>query len=326
MSVPHRELVDRQLGEASLLAVGVSDAVWSRGPISPYFQKSPTGWLANLYGGAQSGDDFAAVVIPVKEMFLRDLKEALWTYYFTSGQTFGINMVVWVHDPKDNDKRAEITQIGNTSGLAKASGWNAHELNTATVQFFYYGENVTDADGNASDLTAGTQYTWAQFQTDNVFKTWTISRITYEFGWEASGTFDDAWVADIKINGTVIRLQPDSGGTGRIGSRFFTTGTTSFAGTLAPKTPFRLLTVALKASAVLDTGEDFTLDVDAGRAATIYDVNLITEDLFVGSRTSYFATFGEGYEFRADDELDFAQANGSSDTLGLTLTYQTVFN
>ncbi len=147
--------------------------------------------------------------------------------------------------------------------------------------------------------------------------------MTLEWGWYSTGTFESAYVADIRLNKATIFLRPDSGGSGRIASRFYTTSSTTWTGTLSPKTPYELLSVALKASAVLDTGEDFTLDVDATRGAA-YDVNIITEDLFVGSRTSYFATF-ENRHFRADDDLDFAQANGSSDTLGLTIMYRTVF-
>jgi hypothetical protein len=71
---------------------------------------------------------------------------------------------------------------------------------------FFYGEGTS-----ASALTAGTQYTWAQFQADILFKHWRIYRITKEYGWEASGTFDDVWIADVKLNGQVIRLGPDSG-------------------------------------------------------------------------------------------------------------------
>ncbi|KKM75343.1 hypothetical protein LCGC14_1391210 [marine sediment metagenome] len=304
-------------GEPSLIAVRNSDAVWSRGELSPYFQKSPTGWLANLYGGVQSNDDFAAIFIPVDEMKLSELTAALWTYYFTNAETMGINMVVWVHDPADNDKRAEITQIGNTAGLEKAAGWNAHELNTGTVQFFYYGENV------GSDLVAGTQYTWEKFQADRIFSTWRIYRISFEYGWEASGTFDDAWVADIKLNGHIIQLKPDSGGSGRIGRRFYTTAAGDITGTLAPKTPFRLLSLDVHVTAIPNAGELFTLTKDAGQD-TLYDSVIYSNDLGANGLTSLYVTF-EGIEvFPADDEIDVLHTNSQDDDYGVTLTYQTV--
>ena len=306
-------------GEPSLIAVRNSDAVWSRGELSPYFQKSPTGWLANLYGGVQSNDDFAAIFIPVDEMPLEDLTAALWTYYFTNSESFGINMVVWVHDPADNDKRAEITQRGQAAGLEKAAGWNAHELNVDTSQFFFYGEGT---DGTL--LTAGTDYTWAQFQTDDLFKKWRIYRISFEYGWQASGTFDDAWVADIKINGQVIPLKPDSGGSGRIGRRFYTTASGDLTGTLAPKTPFRLLSLDVHVTAVPNAGEDFTITKDAGQGV-LYDTVIFSNDMGANSLTSLYNTF-EGLEiFPADDELDVFHTNSQDDDFGVTLTYQTVF-
>lgn len=179
-------------------------AYWEEDTRSPLLQKGG-GWLACLEGGTQTGDDWAAVYIPVSEMPVTEFEEAQWSYYMTGTETFGVNIVIWVHDPTDQDKRAEITQIGNTSGLEKAAGWNAHEFNTATTQMFFYGEGTT-----GTDLTAGTQYTWDQFQADTLFSTWTIYRISIEYGWEASGTFDPVWVAEIKLNDITIPLKPSS--------------------------------------------------------------------------------------------------------------------
>ncbi|KKK88114.1 hypothetical protein LCGC14_2746430 [marine sediment metagenome] len=321
------EQLEPMYGEASVADALGGNASWVRGQISPNDQKGQTGWLADLYGGIQTGDDWARVNVPVFEQrvadFNRNAGDSQWTWQQTNAEVYGVNIVIWVHDPKDLDKRAEITQAPSHADLEKAAGWNAHELDPTVTQFFYYGENTTTPGGTASDLTAGTQYTWGQFQADNVFSTWTIYRITFEWGWYSTGTFESAYVAEIKLNGMPIYLRPDSGGSGRIANRFYTVTSGDFAGSLEPKTPFELLSVALKTSAVLDTGEDFTLNVDAARGAA-YDVNIITEDLFVGSRTSYFATF-ENRHFRADDVLDFFQTNGSDDTLGMTISYRTVF-
>ena len=96
--------------------------------------------------------------------------------------------------------------------------------------------------------------------------------------------------------------------------------------TLSPKTPFRLLSVGITCATVLATGELFTATVDAGRVATVYDHVIMSEDLFIGTRLNYFAAFGEGYDFRADDEIDFENANGGTDTIGITVAYQTVFS
>ena len=310
-------------GEPSLFAARNSDACWVRMQPVQVYQKGPTQWAANLYGGIQTNDDWASVVIPVEELLITELKSAEWTYFLTNAESAGVNIVVWVHDPTNLSKRAEITQL--TGLTSKDANFNRETLSLTAAEMFYYGENVTDSNGNSPDttITAGTNYTWAQFQEDSVFRTWTIYRITFDYGWLGGSTLEDAWVTEIIINGEQIQLKPDSGGSGRIGRRFYTTSSATWTGTLSPKTPYELLSVALFADAVLDTGEDFTLDVDAGRGAA-YDTNIITEDLFVGSRTSYFATFQNRF-LNADDDLNFAQANGSTDTLGLTITYRTVF-
>lgn len=309
-------------GEPTLLAVGSSDAVWSRGAVSPYFQKSPTGWLANLYGGDQSigsDDNFAAVDIPVDELHPIRFLTALWSYYFTNAEVYGVNMVIWMHDPTDNDKRVEITQAPSGATLEKGSGWNAHELNTATTQFFYYGEGVS-----GSGLNAGTQYKWTQFQTDAVFSKWTIYKISFEYGWYSTGVFDDAWVADIKLNGQVILLKPDSSGTGRIGHRHATNTSGAIAHALAPKTPFRLLNFNIEISSAGTTDESLTITKDSGNSAA-YDVKILDQNTKTPAITSLHQLFGEGYEYEAWDEIDTAWPNTENRTYGLTWTYQTVF-
>lgn len=167
------------------------------------------GWTANLYGGAQSGsNNWAAVYIPVNEMPVSEFTEAQWSYYMTGAQTFGVNIVLWVHDYEDFTKRAEITQLGNVSGLGKAAYWNSHILDKTTDQFFYYGENTT-----GTHLTAGATnlYGLDDFQADNLFKNWSIYRISFEYGWEASGTFADVWVAEVNLNGISVPLKPSVG-------------------------------------------------------------------------------------------------------------------
>jgi len=310
-------------GEPTLAAANNGSANWAQGIVSPLDQKSPTGWLACLYGGLQTGDDWARLNIPVDELLLTKFTDVTgitqWTYWMTNAETMGVNIVFWVHDPTDSSKRAEITQLANVTGLAKAAGWNKHILSSATQQFFWYGENVT-----GSGLTAGTQYTLAQFIADVVFSTYTIYRITIEFGWEASGTFEDAFVGDLMLNGIVIPLKPDSSGSGRIAQRL-SDNAAAVAFTIAPKTPYKLLSMDVHASAVLDTGEALTITKDAGAGAN-FDTVIFSQDLFIGSVTSLHAVFGDGYEFPAEDELDVAQANGSSDSIGITVKYQTVFS
>ncbi|MFA6307101.1 MAG: hypothetical protein WC639_04830 [Patescibacteria group bacterium] len=190
-----------KFGKPTLASANNGKAMWIRGSTSPLDQKGSSGWLAELYGGVQTGDDWARINIPVNEMLVTQLKTVEWSYYMTNEETMGVGMVIWVHNPTDFDKRAEITQLGST--VEKAAGWDASEFTSATSGMFYYGENTT---GTA--LVAGTQYTWAQFQADALFKSWTIYRITFDYGWEASGTFESAYVADIKINNEQIELKP----------------------------------------------------------------------------------------------------------------------
>lgn len=310
-------------GEPTLQSRNNGSVNWCKSGVSPLDQKSATGWLACLYGGVQSGwDDYARVEIPVNEMPIGDLTSALWSYYMTEEEAFGVNMVVWVHNPNDFDKRAEITQQADIATLEKAAGWDAHELDLTTSQFYFYGEGTT-----GTGLTAGppNYYGMDDFQADPIFQNWTIYRISFEYGWHTGDNeFKDVWVADIKINGYMVHLKPDSSGTGRITHRHIDVDTGALALTLAPKTPWRLVSVGIHASAVLDDGEAFTATLDAGLGAH-FDRVIYSDDLYDGSRTSQTTYFGEGYDFRAEDEMDFAQANGSNDDIGFDVVYQTVF-
>jgi len=205
MAVPTRRIIDPIFGKPLLRYSDAGMAGWCKENSLSQWQKG-SGWTANLYGGAQTGNDWAAIFVPVNEMPVPDFNSAMWSYYLTGVETMGINIVIWIHNPNDFSKRAEVTQVGGASGLGKAAGWNAHVFNPATTQMFFYGENTT-----GTGLTAGTQYPWTSFQTDALFKYWSIYRISIEYGWEASGTFDDAWVADLKLNGERILLVPPDG-------------------------------------------------------------------------------------------------------------------
>ena len=305
-------------GEATLNANNNSACNWMQGIVSPYDQKGSSGWLALLHGDIQTGDDWARINIPVNEMPMQELESSQWTYYMTTNDYMGVSMVIWAHDPNNPSNRADISQ--DALDCESAVGWNKHVLAT-TNHFFFYGEGTT-----GSGLTAGTHYTLAQFQTDKVFSTWTIYRITLDFGWGAAGnTFGDAAVADVIINGTQIPMKPDSTGTGRITQRVISVDTGALAFTLAPKTPYKLLSMDVHASAVLDTGEALTITKDAG-VSSFFDTVIFSQDLFIGSVTSLHVVFGEGYDFPAEDELDLAQANGSNDDIGITVIYQTVFS
>ncbi len=304
-----------------------SVAYWSRPTTAPLNAKGG-GWMPCLHGRVQTNDDWAALYVPVNEYPIGLFTEAQWSYYMTTTQTMGANIVFWVHDPDDFNKRAEITQLGGHADLGKTAGYNAFEFTTSTGGMFWYGEDWSGssvASLTGSNLTAGTQYTWAQFQTDNLFKDWLIYRISIEMGWEASGTFDQVWIAEVKLNEVPIPLIPREGDlvpvhTYYTGSADITTG----GSTCAPKTPFQLLNVSLHMSANPGATSLYTIQVlrDNDKHASDYDAVLHYSDLRVPTTTTTRnVIFGEGYEFDEDDVIDVL-LNGNGETYGLVYTWK----
>jgi len=190
-------------GKPVLMSGGGGAASWQKGLQSLSTHQKGSGWVANLYGGVQSGDDWASCYIPVNELPITQLDSLYWSWYQTAAETMGLGVVIWVHDPTDFDKRAEISQLANTSGLDKAAGWNSHEFASTADQMFFYGEGTTD-----SALTAGTLYTWDEFQADTLFDSWSVYRISFDWGWDASGTYESSYLAEVKINGVYLELRP----------------------------------------------------------------------------------------------------------------------
>ena len=101
------------------------------------------------------------------------------------------------------------------------------------------------------------------------------------------------------------------------------TGAVAIAKTLAPAAKFRLLSVTLHMSSAPTTSQNFTVTLDAGDAAA-YDTVLVSRDLSVGSVTDQVWTFGEGYEFESDDEIDIAYTNTDTRTYGLRIVYELI--
>lgn len=308
-------------GEPTLYAARNSSASWVRTSPAGIYLKSPTQWAANLYGGIQTNDDWASVVIPVNDISVNQLNKAMWTYYMTNNESAGVNIVIWIHDPNDFSKRAEVTQLMGLVG--RSSGSNKENLEIDTTELFFYGESTT-----GTGLTPGTNYTWRQFREDALFQHWSIYRITFDYGWIAASTLEDAWVTEIQLNDTIIPLKPDSTGTGRMAIRHYEVESGNLTATLAPLTPFRLLNMTVRVDAVPVDGELVTLTVDSGFDGTSsehFDTVLVSENMYDGSRQSLFIPFGVGYEFPASTEIDVLATNGSTKDYGITLTYQTVF-
>jgi len=191
-------------GQPTLIVHNNGSADWQRGSsVLSTHQKGGTGWVARLSGGVQSGwDDAAEVYIPVNEMHLTDLDAAMWSWFQTDAEVYGLTMVIWCHDPTDFDKRAEITL--EAPNVEKAAGWNAHEL-ASTDTLIFYGENES---GNTTCTTEATPYTWANYQEDAMFSEWDIYRISFSWGFYNAGYFGYVYLADVKINGAIVQLKP----------------------------------------------------------------------------------------------------------------------
>jgi hypothetical protein len=317
MTIPIVRKANPLFGHPVPRSTGVSQAYWARSTISPYPQKGG-GWAIILNGGVQTGANWAAAYFPTDEVLVSDFNYAQWSYYMTGTETMGVNIVFIAHDPDDFDNRVEITQLGGHADLPKTAGYNAFKFTPDAGGIFFYGENTT-----GTGLTAGTQYTWSQFQSDVLFKNWKISRISLESGWEASGTFDPIWLTEVKLNGLQVPLIPTKEDLEAPVYQYTTATSGALAVTLAPKTPFRLLRVDVKVNTAPTTGtQNFTASVDAGKTATVYDTNLVTRDFVAGSITSYVKLFGDGYDFQEDDEIDFAWANTDNRTYGITVAWR----
>ena len=196
-----------KFGKPTLHTGGAGIAAWGKASALGQFQKGQSGILAQLYGGSQSGDDWAAVYFgALNEVFVSDFSKTnrtQWTWYQTNAESMGLGIVIWIHDPNNPDNRAEVTQLANVSGLDKAAGQNSHEFVITDDQMFFYVENTT-----GTGLTAGTLYTWAEFQADVLLKKWTVYRVSLDWGWDASGTYESAWLSEVMLNGQIIQLDP----------------------------------------------------------------------------------------------------------------------
>lgn len=202
-------------GQPTLMSQGNGAASWERGDSTlSTHQKGSTGWVAKLHAGIQSGwDDAAEMYVPVNEMPLPDLTvgTTMWSWFQTDTEIAGLGMVIWVHDPNDFDKRAEISMLAEVGHIELAAGWNAHELANGN-DCIWYGENTGSHD---TTVTAGSPYDFSKFLTDDVFSTYTIYRISFAHGFQTTNAdFDPVYLADVKINGVTIPLKPDSNGSG----------------------------------------------------------------------------------------------------------------
>ena len=326
--IKHRE--DWTFGAPVLRTGGNGLAGWLRaeGSIEGLLQKGSSGIIANLYGGVQSttqaGTHWAAVYVPTNDMPTPNFNSAQWTYRFADAEEYGHNMVIWMHDPDDLGNRVEVTQAPSGATLARSDGWNDHTLNTGTTQFFYYGEGVS-----GSGLSAGTQYTWAQFQTDVVFSTWEIYRISIEYGWYSTGTFGESWLADLKLNDQIILLQPGPGEVmGRETQSFFkaTAGnSTAYVTLVTPGTGRRIKVLTLNMITASNTASNFECYfsvADAMPAAKVIAIRNLDAD---GITAEHFVNFGDHGPVGLVDEIVSMRTSVDITTNGIyTIVYREI--
>ncbi|KKL20537.1 hypothetical protein LCGC14_2454470 [marine sediment metagenome] len=315
-------------GSPVLRTGGNGLAGWLRaeGSVEGLLQKGASGIIANLYGGLQTGGaSWAAVYVPANEIPTPDFNSAQWTYRLAAAQAFGHNIVIWAHDPEDLGNRVEITQAPSGVTLAKADGWNSHTLNTDTVQFFYNGEGVS---GSGLTAGAGNQYKWSQFQSDVVFSKWKIYRISIEDGWYSTGTFGESWLAELILNGEVIRLQPGPGETmGREVKSFFkaTAGNSTADVTLVtPGTGRRIKVLSINMITASATASDFECYfsvADAMPAAKVIAIRNLDTDAVA----EHFVNFGEDGPEGLVDEIVSMRTSVDISTNGIfTIVYREI--
>ena len=91
---------------------------------------------------------------------------------------------------------------------------------------------------------------------------------------------------------------------------------------LAPKTPYRLLSISMHLDGQQTSASSFVVSL-LSEQGTNFDPAILTDDMDVpAGKVSLYAPFGQGYEFGMDDELDLVYTNGGTKTYGLTYTYE----
>jgi len=318
-----KSIEDWLFGEAFLEAGGEGQATWSMS-VSAGTKRSD--WSARLDGGKQSSwNDYAKVVVPVNEMPFTDLDSVVLEPYYTASVGIDMGVCVYMHDPDDFDESVELSHTPYTNS---AAGWRELDFPTEPggTSWFWYGTVSATPD---TCPTEGTAYTWANFQADSVFSTWTIFKITFDYGYYTGDVvMNECYLCQARINDITIPLKPDSGGTGRIGHQYYTVADTA-SNSLTLRTPFRLISIDCEIDTAGTTSESLTITKNAGIGAAydtlLYSVNTLTGSTTGGAITSLLVPFGDGYDFTAWDVLDMAWPNTEDRTLGFTWTYQTVF-
>ena len=87
-----------------------------------------------------------------------------------------------------------------------------------------------------------------------------------------------------------------------------------------PSGVFRLLRTELHLTAAPTTGT-FTVTVDSGDDSK-HDTLLYSRDMAVGTPVDLVAPFGEGFEFKTNDDIGLAWPNADGNTYGVRVVYE----
>jgi hypothetical protein len=187
----------------SFATSGNGTAMWSvENPVSGSYS-------AKLVGGAQTGADYAAVVIPMNgSMTMSEVTSFMYNYTFENDGEWGPHMCFYTHDPIDMET-ADISLYSGSSGpppgTPGTAGLHTIAIDGVTPGFFWYGSET------GSSLSQGlpNMYTLDDFRTDDAFKDHVIDRIQIEYGWWGAGDASEpAFVDSITLNTTAYDLEP----------------------------------------------------------------------------------------------------------------------
>ena len=167
-------------GTPTLEAGGNGSAVWKASPTAS--DDHTISWTAHLSGGAQTSyNDYAKVIIPVNEMPFTNLKSVRLSPYYTASSGGDMAVCVYMHDPDNPEQNIELSHTPYTNVLAGYRDLN-FPTEPGSSSWGWYGA-VSDTPDTCPNDWDTSSYTWAQFQADSVFKTWTIYRISFDYGY-----------------------------------------------------------------------------------------------------------------------------------------------
>ena len=127
-------------------------------------------------------------------------------------------------------------------------------------------------------------------------------------------TADAVKVLQVNATGAAIAL-------GQPTFSVLTASTAAVAFATNPSGLYRLLRVEAEMSSAATAAEDFTVTIDAGDGGA-YDSLVFSVAASTLSDPNVVQTFGEGYEYEADDDIDVAFTNSEANTVSVRVVYE----